>query len=160
MLNWFIVRFRPSTFLCIHSINLWEFDIAIPTKNLNLFTLKNCNIYSGTICNFVLYFLSLLQMCYHTFLISKRKKEKVITEATRNSLLLRDYYNFLTSTFIPAVCYLLLMQYHSKEQEAQLQRNLKLFQTTSFVPNQLSQLAKQSWNQKWLESRFACIRVI
>ena len=50
-------------------------------------------MYSGTICNFVLYFPSLLLMCYHTFIIKKKlfllkKKKKglvIILGPTRKS---------------------------------------------------------------------------
>ena len=50
-MNWFIVIFRstyPFTFLSIHAINFWEFDIEIPTKNLNLSTLKIVVVGFGT----------------------------------------------------------------------------------------------------------------
>ena len=33
----------PSTFLYIHSVNFWEFDIETPTKNLIYFK-NNCNV--------------------------------------------------------------------------------------------------------------------
>lgn len=52
MLNWFIVLLR-STFLSIQSIDFWEFDIEISTKNFYLLK-KLIVIYNVTICNFVI----------------------------------------------------------------------------------------------------------
>ena len=41
MLNWFTILFRSSiSYFPVHSINFWEFNIEIPTKNLNLSALK------------------------------------------------------------------------------------------------------------------------
>ena len=58
MLNWFTVHFRSSiSYFPVYSFHLGEFDIETPIKNLNLFAKK---LYSGTVCNLVLYFPGLL----------------------------------------------------------------------------------------------------
>ena len=51
--------YYASTLMLIHFINFWSFILKLQLKIL-IFLFKNYNIYSETICNFVLYFLSFL----------------------------------------------------------------------------------------------------
>ena len=70
--------FQVSCFLLllyIHFINFGEFDIETPTENLNLSTFHLSTIYfllvviySGTVCNFVVFSKSPVK-CYHSFII-------------------------------------------------------------------------------------------
>ena len=55
MLNLFSGLLYPTS-LYIHSVNFREFDTETPTKDI--IYLKIIIVYSGTICNLVLYFLS------------------------------------------------------------------------------------------------------
>lgn len=69
---------HPSTSL--YSINFWELDIGTPIKlKILIYWLKKVIvIYTGSICNLVLYFTNLLQMCHPTskFLKNWKKKKK------------------------------------------------------------------------------------
>ena len=79
-LKWFTVLFRstiPSTFLSIPLI--FEFDIETPTKKILICLLKKIIVlYSGTICNFALYFpsLPLNVLSYFHNLKNKKKGKK------------------------------------------------------------------------------------
>ena len=88
MLNWFMVYLSgllyPSTFLSIHSINFWEFNIKIPTKKSQFIYLKIIAIYTWTICNFVLYFPSSLNvLSYSQNLKRKKMKRKKYKEENK-----------------------------------------------------------------------------
>ena len=62
--------------LCIFILLTFEILILKLQLKILIYLFKK---YSGIICNLILYFLSLLCMCYHTFII----KKKVKTNSTR-----------------------------------------------------------------------------
>ena len=66
----------PSTSLLIFLLSTFEFNIETQTKIFNLSTEKNNAIYSRTICNLALYFPTLPEMCFHTFIIQEKVKKK------------------------------------------------------------------------------------
>ena len=80
MLNWFMMLLRSTisfTFLSIHSINFESLILKHQLKkNLNLSTQKITVIYSGTICNCVLCFPSLLVKVLSYFHNLKNEKDK------------------------------------------------------------------------------------